>query len=537
MSLVAAYSESSEDEKEEEENHSVEKTDELSVEDLKAKQFRIQDSFQIDILDDEDWSYTPQNNAVSSNSASIFSSLPSSNKERMSYEVEKDDEFLKIKAFSDEIKPNFIIANKEEKAIKFMNLPHPVKGGKKGKVKISLPTYTSGNDSEDEIGSSQIFKGEEKGISSKNKSSLVAILPKPKNSVCVGENKNKVFQKQVNRQLVPHTLKKTLVSDKAQLQQLNNEKINKSQDELSEDEEVIDGCNFFSLGSYNTSSIEKKDQLNLNDFNVSRDSLQPASTVEQLHHSSSLEDKESSASFTETIDSQIPKKENSYFSNLFSKKITNDSTLTGINDSTILIKSGNANVSKNLNKISSNGSPHLKQSYSDVTAPYGSAEFNSIASSTLQNSNTKYVEDQHIESKTEPFFAYGYQKTYNEPENIPTVDPVDVYHQSNVDAQLDNDAIKALVGGKRKFRKEDINIIDVKGEDLQLSKGEYLKNLTQDSGYRPKVSKKDEPRKLEKRKHQITYLAYQAKEREHELRQAWSISKATRRDTQSKYGF
>uniref|UniRef100_T2M888 Proline-rich protein PRCC n=1 Tax=Hydra vulgaris TaxID=6087 RepID=T2M888_HYDVU len=535
MSLVAAYSESSEDEKEEEENHSDKKTNELSVEDLKAKQFRTQDSFQIDILDDEDWSYTPQNDAVSSNSVSIFSSLPSSNKEKTLYEEEKDDEFLKIKAFSDEIKPGLIINNKEEEAKKFMNLPQPVKGGKKGKVKISLPTYTSGNDSEDEIGSNQIC-GEEKGILSKNKSSLVAILPKPKNSVCVGENKNKVFQKQVNRQLVPHTLKKTLVSNKGQLQQLNNEKINKSQDELSEDEDVINGCNFFSLGD-NTSSIEDKDQSNLNDFNVSRDSLQPASTVQQLCHSPSLKDKESSALFSEPIDSQIPKKENSYFSNLFSKKITNDSTLTGVNDSTNLIKSGNSNVSENLNKISSNGSPHLKQSYSDVTAPYGSAEFNSITSSTLQNSNTKYVENQHFESKTEPFFAYGYQKTYNEPESILTVDPVDVYHQSNVDTLLDNDAIKALVGGKRKFRKEDINIIDVKGEDLQLSKGEYLKNLTQDSGYRPKVSKKDEPRKLEKRKHQITYLAYQAKEREHELRQAWSISKATRRDTQSKYGF
>ncbi|XP_065652507.1 uncharacterized protein LOC136079830 isoform X2 [Hydra vulgaris] len=365
------------------------------------------------------------------------------------------------------------------------------------------------------------------------KSSLFAILTKPKHSVFVGENDNKVFQKQDNRQLVPHSLKKTLVSDKAQLSKLNNEKVDKSQAELSEDEEALDDCDFFSLGC-NTSSIEEKysfavglkNNLNSNGFNVTKDShFQSASTVQQLHHSSSL--KESCATFSETNNSQIPMIGNSYFSNLFSE--TNHST------NLIKSKSSNSIFSENLNKISSHVSSHQKQSYSDVTAPYHSAEFNST--STLQNSNTKYVESHYIKSEPELFFAYGYQKTYDKPESISTVDPLDVCHRSNVDTRLDNDAIKAFVGGKRKYKNKDIIIIDVKVEDLQLSKGEYLKNLTQDSGYRSKVSKKDAPRKLEKKKHQITYLAYQAKEREHELRQACSISKATRHVTQSKYGF
>ena len=45
------------------------------------------------------------------------------------------------------------------------------------------------------------------------------------------------------------------------------------------------------------------------------------------------------------------------------------------------------------------------------------------------------------------------------------------------------------------------------------------------------------PSQTEKRKHQITYLAYQAKEREHELQMSWAAGAAARSQAKSRYGF
>lgn len=49
--------------------------------------------------------------------------------------------------------------------------------------------------------------------------------------------------------------------------------------------------------------------------------------------------------------------------------------------------------------------------------------------------------------------------------------------------------------------------------------------------------KGDQPTGQQRRKHQITYLIHQAKERELELKNAWSDNKMSRRQTQAKYGF
>ncbi|MGH0175133.1 UNVERIFIED_CONTAM: hypothetical protein FKN15_069323 [Acipenser sinensis] len=49
--------------------------------------------------------------------------------------------------------------------------------------------------------------------------------------------------------------------------------------------------------------------------------------------------------------------------------------------------------------------------------------------------------------------------------------------------------------------------------------------------------KGDQPTGQQRRKHQITYLIHQAKERELELKNSWAENKLTRRQTQAKYGF
>ncbi len=104
----------------------------------------------------------------------------------------------------------------------------------------------------------------------------------------------------------------------------------------------------------------------------------------------------------------------------------------------------------------------------------------------------------------------------------------------------DAEALQRLVGktGLRKKRPgEEINFIEVKNDDIKPDPREWMTNaLTEDSEKGepgPKCMIKGE----KKRKHQITYLAALAKEREHVLKQQWSQNAQSRRATQSKYGF
>lgn len=58
--------------------------------------------------------------------------------------------------------------------------------------------------------------------------------------------------------------------------------------------------------------------------------------------------------------------------------------------------------------------------------------------------------------------------------------------------------------------------------------------MTEEKAYRPTGKG---PKGLAKSRHQITYLAHQAKERDWELRQEWATSAENRRASANKYGF
>lgn len=90
--------------------------------------------------------------------------------------------------------------------------------------------------------------------------------------------------------------------------------------------------------------------------------------------------------------------------------------------------------------------------------------------------------------------------------------------------------------GKSKRGKEQIQIMDVNTDDF-IDTSELTKTLTQEMPKHSHKKKKDAPSKQSRSKHQITYLAYQAKERELELKNQWSQNKLTKRQTQAKYGF
>ncbi|PIO24835.1 hypothetical protein AB205_0068290 [Aquarana catesbeiana] len=93
--------------------------------------------------------------------------------------------------------------------------------------------------------------------------------------------------------------------------------------------------------------------------------------------------------------------------------------------------------------------------------------------------------------------------------------------------------------GKRNRGREEINFVEIKGDDQLSGNQQWLtKSLTEEKNMKSFSKKKgDQPTGQQRRKHQITYLIHQAKERELELKNAWSDNKMSRRQTQAKYGF
>lgn len=90
--------------------------------------------------------------------------------------------------------------------------------------------------------------------------------------------------------------------------------------------------------------------------------------------------------------------------------------------------------------------------------------------------------------------------------------------------------------GKKMQGKEEINLIDVNADDF-TDPSEITKHLTEEQTYQSHRKKDKEITGQQKRKHQITYLAFQAKERELELKNQWSQNRQTKKQTQAKYGF
>jgi Mitotic checkpoint regulator, MAD2B-interacting len=106
------------------------------------------------------------------------------------------------------------------------------------------------------------------------------------------------------------------------------------------------------------------------------------------------------------------------------------------------------------------------------------------------------------------------------------------------DLLADAEALQRLVGrtGMRKQR-EELNFVDIHNDDIKPTPREWMVTALTDESERgdpgPRCTIKGE----KKKKHQITYLAALAKERENVLKQQWANNAQTRRATQSKYGF
>ncbi|KAM9838394.1 proline-rich protein PRCC [Aulostomus maculatus] len=106
-------------------------------------------------------------------------------------------------------------------------------------------------------------------------------------------------------------------------------------------------------------------------------------------------------------------------------------------------------------------------------------------------------------------------------------------------AMIDDEAFMRLQG-KRNRGKEEVKFLEIKGDDQLSGNQQWMtKNMSEEKQNRQSYSKRkgEQPTGQQRRKHQITYLIHQAKERELELKNNWAENKLTRRQTQAKYGF
>ncbi|KAM4550504.1 proline-rich protein PRCC [Fundulus diaphanus] len=106
-------------------------------------------------------------------------------------------------------------------------------------------------------------------------------------------------------------------------------------------------------------------------------------------------------------------------------------------------------------------------------------------------------------------------------------------------AIFDDEAFMRLQG-KRNRGKEEVKFLEIKGDDQLSGNQQWMtKSISEEKQTRQSYSKRrgEQPTGQQRRKHQITYLIHQAKERELELKNNWAENRVTRRQTQAKYGF
>lgn len=147
-----------------------------------------------------------------------------------------------------------------------------------------------------------------------------------------------------------------------------------------------------------------------------------------------------------------------------------------------------------------------------------------------------------IASTATKFSAVSEQETNNEP-------TVSSWSQHNEflnpqpqlrNTTLEDDDLKQLIGNKVKRKKtEDINIVEISHEEVMPNRNDWMRNaLASSTQFVSKgIVSDDNLVPGSKRKHQITYLAHQAKANEAELQAMWAANRQSRRQTQSKYGF
>lgn len=370
-------------------------------------------------------------------------------------------------------------------------------------VKISIPTApkTDSDDEDDTPAAKKLGP-------SKEGSGLKALLPKPKHSITRrADNPNKPAVKLTSRPLIPHTLTKKPTP----AQERKTEKmVKKRQDEETVSEDEDEPVSFFTFNDKIEIKSDEKVQT-----------LQSEDTESMTSFNVAAIERPNPLSLSLSQD-QIPSSTNMSQS---SAKHVDEETHPVVDDTS-------AQAAFSSEEISSQKELETKTYYYDQQSEQ-SQEYGGY--SAVDNS---YYANYNYNASSSASHPYYNQETESYTHMYPSSATGVVQGQgSQADqTQFDLEKMKKLKG--RRNRGEEINIVDINADDQIGNSAEMLtKYGTEEIAYAPSRKKKDMPTAQQRRKHQITYLAYQAKERELELRQQWSANRQTRRQTQSKYGF
>lgn len=368
---------------------------------------------------------------------------------------------------------------------------------RKPPIKIAIPSAPK-TDSDDEDNMPAIKKGV---APSEGGSGLKSLLPKPKHSITLkADNPNRPSAKLASRPLIPHTLTKKTTSTGKKPQKTT--KKNPTDDVISDDED--EPVSFFTFSEKSGETMPGE--------NVRPLDLKTESSRIKLNEPSS--------------EAKSPPMLSSVDANILSTTTTSQSNkqhLSEVVPSSAMDEPATQaafGTEENFNPGDLETRTYYYDQHLEQPQPYGSFSANNYENYTYDT------------SANQPYYSQGpeaYTYTYPTGAEVQT-------HDQPQDTDIDLEKLQKLKG--RRNRKEEVNIVDVNADDQIGNSAEMVaKYGTEEVAHRPSRKKKDMPTAQQRRKHQITYLAFQAKEREFELRQQWSANRQTRRQTQSKYGF
>lgn len=164
----------------------------------------------------------------------------------------------------------------------------------------------------------------------------------------------------------------------------------------------------------------------------------------------------------------------------------------------------------------------------NIAAPIVDYNYPSLSADYFYNKN---AETNYYDPMQRDFSGEVNQKL-EEPTQIGTFE--DAAGSSGLPLDILNDERFLRLKGRTK---EEVNFIEINGSDQMPKPEDWLKSISEEQTHRPAHKKGQMPNAQSRRKHQITYLAYQAKERELELKNQWAMNRLTKKQTQAKYGF
>lgn len=481
MSLVAAYGTS--DESGESDTEHEEKTVDIPTSYRKLTEGvtkSVENQNHVGNISDSDSDVENHSNQISEDKSfdKLLKDLPAPHSTSADIIAENDE-------LEDEVKP---------KQSQMADLPKPPPKRGKQPVKITLPALEQDSDEEEPS------KKKLRPTNTKGKSGLTSLLPPPVHAA----------KKEANRILLPYSLgrkpktnptntkPKPSVDDKPTSPSYTQKKYSMfhgltGYDSDSDEEEVENSqnsepVNFFSLGFAKKSEKEEVTPLD-------------SSSVKSKETESGIP----TVSLPPPPSEQLPKNsvkgpDLSFSSNELNKPAQGPSLMPQIDqDAPLTFKGG---------QKSKASVPGVISSRQGVYGPVSGESGSGLVGELHEDQNMYYN------------MPYEQSSSYVEATDVKAL-------------EQDEEFLK--LQGKPKRGKEEINILEVNTADF-ISTAEVTKSLSEEQEYRSH-KKKDMPSAQQRRKHQIGFLAFQAKERELELKNQWATNRLTKKQTQAKYGF